>query len=247
MRTVAFAALLHLASGTTLIEAQSSGCSRPDDISIAVWNTYSADQQAAACARMSHGGSVTDCKRPSDVPSEVWNTLSADGQARVCAGGSVPVARSQAQAGRASDSVQPAKPRWWELLASGLAAFAEGYSRGQQARAETPIGSKLMLFGGRNNTVYLGCVSCGRLESDSLHNTLGDYGSRYSSDSIFNTYGEYGSKYSDYSPCNRYGQEPPVIVDREGNFYGRLTVNTSHHQRTRSAELRAFVAGLCGG
>jgi hypothetical protein len=56
----------------------------------------------------------------------------------------------------------------------------------------------LMLFGGRNHDVFL-----------------------------WNQYGTYGSRYSSDSPFNPYAQNPPVIVDPDGNFYGYFTLNRS--------------------
>ena len=43
---------------------------------------------------------------------------------------------------------------------------------------------------------FMGCLDCGRYDSDSICNEYGNYGSKYSSDSVFNEYGTYGSKYS---------------------------------------------------
>jgi len=102
-----------------------------------------------------------------------------------------------------------------------------------------------MLFGGEDHKVYLGCLSCNEYASDSVLNRYGDHGSRYSDTSIFNKYGDYGSRYSSYSACNPYASDPPVIVDEEGGFYGRLTVNKYHPQRTRSEGLNAWIAGVC--
>jgi hypothetical protein len=84
---------------------------------------------------------------------------------------------------------------------------------------------KMMIFGGVNHDVYLGCLSCSKYEFDSVFNEYGNYGSKYSNTSVFNKYGNYGSKYSMYSPCNEYSSTPPVIVDGSGNFYGYLTLN----------------------
>ncbi len=59
----------------------------------------------------------------------------------------------------------------------------------------------------------------------SIFNTYGLYGSPYSATSIFNNYGNYGSDYSTLSPFNAYSSDGPLIVDREGNKYGRLSIN----------------------
>jgi hypothetical protein len=38
-------------------------------------------------------------------------------------------------------------------------------------------------------------------------------------------YGQFASAYGSYSACNEFASEPPVIVDRQGASYGRLTIN----------------------
>jgi len=89
---------------------------------------------------------------------------------------------------------------------------------------------KLMLFGGEGHKVYLGCLSCSEYSTDSVFNQYGTFGSRYSGTSIWNHYSDYGSAYSSWGACNPYANDPPVIVDLDGNFYGRLTLNEYHAQ-----------------
>lgn len=84
----------------------------------------------------------------------------------------------------------------------------------------------LHLYGGKNNDVYLGCLNCNNYDSDSIWNEYGTYGSSYNTNSIWNEYGTYGNEYNSYSPWNSYGSDPPVVVDKEGNFYGYFTVNS---------------------
>ena len=85
-----------------------------------------------------------------------------------------------------------------------------------------------MLFGGVDHRTYLGCLDCSQYTGDSVFNAYGQHGSRYSAESIWNHYGEYGSAYSSYGACNTYANDPPVIVDNSGKYYGRLTLNTYH-------------------
>jgi hypothetical protein len=75
--------------------------------------------------------------------------------------------------------------------------------------ATSSFSQTLHLYGGKNHDVYLGCLNC----------------DAYNSNSIWNEYGTYGSKYNTYSPWNAYSSEPPVVVDKDGNFYGYFTVN----------------------
>lgn len=100
---------------------------------------------------------------------------------------------------------------------------------------------KLMLFGGDDHKTYLGCLNCSKYATDSVFNEFGTAGSRYSSESIWNKYGEFGSPYSTYSVCNAYATDPPVIVDHEGNYYGRLTLN---QYRVEIASGRQYIAWL---
>lgn len=83
----------------------------------------------------------------------------------------------------------------------------------------------LHLYGGDNHDVYLGCLNCSNYDSDSIWNEYGTYGSSYNSKSIWNAYGTYGSEYNSYSPWNSYSNDPPVVVDKDGGFYGYFTVN----------------------
>ncbi len=84
---------------------------------------------------------------------------------------------------------------------------------------------ELHLYGGQSHNVYLGCLTCSDIDSDSIWNDIGDYGSNISNNSIWNDIGDYGSDISDYSPWNDIASYPPVIVDKNGNFYGYLTVS----------------------
>lgn len=117
---------------------------------------------------------------------------------------------------------------------------------GAAARGATPSrsGGKLMIFGGQGHRTYLGCLSCSEYQTESVFNQYGTFGSAYGTQSIFNAYSAYGSPYSTYSACNAYASDPPVIVDEEGRYYGRLTVRTSG-DGPPTAELRAWLAGVC--
>ena len=73
----------------------------------------------------------------------------------------------------------------------------------------------LHLYGGVSHNIYLGCLNC----------------SKHDSNSIWNKYGSYRDKYSDGSPWNSYAENPPVVVDKSGNFYGYLTINRYKDKR----------------
>src|SRR5260370_27845871 len=129
----------------------------------------------------------------------------------------------------------PASRQRAATIASGAAAGAAGASAPQSL-------AKLMIFGGQDHKTYLGCLSCNEYAPDSVFNSYGRNGSPYSSQSIWNHYSEFGSPYSTYSACNPYASDPPVIVDQNGTFYGRLTVNEYHPQRGAGAKYTGWLA-----
>ena len=88
----------------------------------------------------------------------------------------------------------------------------------------------LLLFGGENHKVFLGCLNCSRHDSSSIWNKYGEHGSKYNSDSIWNKYGTYGSKYNSMSPWNKYSSDGPVVVDPDGGFYGNFSRNKYNNQ-----------------
>jgi hypothetical protein len=117
------------------------------------------------------------------------------------------------------------------------------------APQSSPVGggvpAKLMIFGGTNHKVYLGCLNCSEYNADSVKNTYGTHGSAYSSESIFNHYSEYGSAYSNESACSEYASDPPVIVDQNGKYYGRLTLNRYQPEIGMGSGLMAWLSAVC--
>jgi hypothetical protein len=102
-------------------------------------------------------------------------------------------------------------------------------------------GAALLLFGGVDHRVFLGCLNCSRLDSSSVCNKFGPHGSRFSGESIWNRFGDYGSRFSSDSPWNKFATDPPVIVDRDGGSYGYFTANRHHQARTRIKPLLALL------
>jgi|SRR5580704_9030821 hypothetical protein len=98
-------------------------------------------------------------------------------------------------------------------------------ARGIASSFSAPAPAKFMIFGGQSHRVYLGCLNCAAIERDSIYNGAGVYGSRVLPESIWSRVGDYGSRVSPFSVCNPVATEPPVIVDDQGNDYGRLTLN----------------------
>jgi len=89
----------------------------------------------------------------------------------------------------------------------------------------------LHIYGGQDHEIYLGCLNCNDYDKSSIWNEYGDYGNSYKTNSIWNSYGKYGGSYSAESPFNAYAKYPPVIVDKDGKFYGYLTINEYHKDR----------------
>ncbi|RZJ04180.1 MAG: hypothetical protein EON89_08780 [Brevundimonas sp.] len=82
----------------------------------------------------------------------------------------------------------------------------------------------ILIMGGDSQDEFLGCLSCSEYDSNSVWSQYGRYGwqNKYG---VWNRYGQHANPYGSYSACNQYGQNGPVLVDRAGNFYGRLSVN----------------------
>jgi hypothetical protein len=87
--------------------------------------------------------------------------------------------------------------------------------------------SPILIYGALERgqgVVFLGCANCNSMDSESLSNNIGDYGSQISDISIYNRIGDYGSQISNVSACNRYATNPPVVV-QDNQILGYLTVN----------------------
>jgi hypothetical protein len=112
-------------------------------------------------------------------------------------------------------------------LVAAIIVLLAGVSDGQ---AQTKA---FLLYGGKGNETFLGCLNCGQYGSGSVCNKYGQHGSPYETDSIWNKYGTFGSQYSWSSPWNEYTSSAPVIVDKDGNFYGHFSANEFHTNRSR--------------
>ena len=89
----------------------------------------------------------------------------------------------------------------------------------------------LLIYGGQDHDVFLGCLNCNNYDANSIWNEYGKYGNSYNANSVWNSYGTYGGDYSSYSPFNIYATYPPVIVDSDGGFYGYFTINQYKDKR----------------
>jgi len=85
----------------------------------------------------------------------------------------------------------------------------------------------LLIYSDESPREFLGCLNCSEFDTSSLWNEFGSYGSKFSTTSIRNQFSQYGSKFSTLSACNKLASKPPLVVDSDGGYYGRLTRNTT--------------------
>jgi hypothetical protein len=100
-------------------------------------------------------------------------------------------------------------------------------SQGSQGTSVASV--KLMIFGGRGHKTYLGCLDCSPSAYDSIWNNDGPYGScPLAADTLWchGLAADFGAPglSSSYSACSESADDPPVIVDHSGKYYGRYSV-----------------------
>jgi hypothetical protein len=92
-------------------------------------------------------------------------------------------------------------------------------------------------YGDTDHETFLGCLNCGQSDTTSVCNEFGLFGNSISGTSIWNASSLYGNAYTPFSPWSADASYPPVIVDRNGNFYGYLTADHLFPNRTKIAVL----------
>lgn len=115
------------------------------------------------------------------------------------------------------------------LLGYAIVKSPETFAAIGQA-SSTPARSvsyKMMIFGGEDHKTYLGCLNCPKGAADSVLTPGGDHGPP--NEGVWDKAG-FGSRGSQYSACSVYASDPPVIVDEDGTYLGRLTLNRNHSQ-----------------
>lgn len=73
---------------------------------------------------------------------------------------------------------------------------------------------------------FLGIISRNEVDSKSILNSVGRYGSTVSSTSIFCTVGRYGSEVSSLSAFSEIASTPPKIISKDGKCVAYLTKNS---------------------
>ena len=110
------------------------------------------------------------------------------------------------------------------------------------------IAQELLLFGGKEHDVFLGCFNCSEYSPESICNEFGA-GSSFKIDSIFNSFGQFGSEFSSSSPWNEVSSsnDVPVLVDRQGGFYGYFTINAFRADAVDFADELAELHDIADG
>ena len=87
----------------------------------------------------------------------------------------------------------------------------------------------LFLYGGSSHDEFLGCLVCNEFDGDSVCNGFGEYGNEFGSNMWNEFSSPYGNEFNSCSPWNEFSTSTcvPVLVDRQGNFYGYFTTNTA--------------------
>ena len=118
----------------------------------------------------------------------------------------------------------------------------------EPARDEDPeaaAADEMLLFGGANREVFLGCV-CDEHRPDSVFNMLGEHGSHQSATSIRNKFAAYGSNHDDTSACNTAATHPPVVLASDGKSVGLLTLNAALKRSISGPSVTDWLARMCG-
>ena len=82
----------------------------------------------------------------------------------------------------------------------------------------------ILIMGGSSQEEFLGCLSCSEYDPNSVWGQYGRF-SWQNKYGVWNRYGQHANPYGQNSACNQHSRNGPSLVDRAGNFYGRLSVN----------------------
>lgn len=96
--------------------------------------------------------------------------------------------------------------------------------------------TEIVILGGSNHDEFLGCLSCSNSHPESVWNNVSRHGWG-NGFGTWNPFGPHRNPYGMNSACNQYSQSPPILVDRQGNLYGTLSVN---------AYARGSICGAAG-
>ena len=96
------------------------------------------------------------------------------------------------------------------LLRNDLRALLKGEFHNSLANVSTASGDTFIQA---SDDTFLGSLNPNRLDKNSIFNTFGQYGNKFSQTCIFNKYSVYGTRFSPLSPFNKFTTTPPRIMN----------------------------------
>jgi hypothetical protein len=109
--------------------------------------------------------------------------------------------------------------------------------------------SDLLLFGGSNHKDFLGCINCPSHDTKSICNDYAEFGNKFFAN-MWNPFSSpYGNAFLPSSPWNEFSgsNEVPILADRQGNFLGFFTINSSRKDAVEfSSELNQIYKNRNG-
>jgi hypothetical protein len=100
------------------------------------------------------------------------------------------------------------------------------------------VNGSIILAQDSKNT-FLGKIT-NSLDSQSIFNEFGTYGSEFSTGSVWNQFSIFGNEFNSYSPHNEFSSNPPMII-KDGKLIGYLSANKS----IRSSISPNLLKALC--
>ena len=123
----------------------------------------------------------------------------------------IDLARASDDAPPTVDNAPPSNPAVSAPPAANARAASVSYDAQRQ---------KIMIFGGSNHDLYLGCLDCPASARDSIFNKQGEYGHCEGADNLFcrGDLAKFASTggFNKYSACASGAADPPVIADQLG-------------------------------
>lgn len=106
----------------------------------------------------------------------------------------------------------------------------------------------LSIFGGKDHSVFLGCINCGKNDEKSILNPKSAY-SLKKKKGFWSDNSPYNSWYSKLSACNSYANNPPVIKNQDNKVVAVLSANRYSDESvcslTRPSKLCTIVNAVC--
>lgn len=129
----------------------------------------------------------------------------------------------------------------WETPRHGPGAVPPDIRLGLRLALVGRHATMLLLYGGPDRDVFLGCLTCHHREPESVFNTDSPFGSLDHPRSIWNARGAYGDRQSPYSPWNPQATAPPILKDEHDRSHGLFTVNSGLSGRETDPVILRFL------